>query len=138
MYELTYIINPVSSESGSNAVAAKVRSFIVEQLAGQIKKEYIGEKKRLSYPIKKQSSGTYVTAEIIVESEKMDELTKFLELNNDILRHLVLAVDERVKVKKSARIKPMAIAIPAEEISTARTEKVGIEELDKKLEELLK
>jgi len=138
MYELTYIINPVSSESGSNAVAAKVRSFIVEQLAGQIKKEYIGEKKRLSYPIKKQSSGTYVTAEIIVESEKMDELTKFLELNNDILRHLVLTVDERVKVKKSPRIKPMAIAIPAEEISTARTEKVGIEELDKKLEELLK
>ena len=138
MYELTYIINPVSSESDSNAVAAKVRSFIIEQLAGEVKKEYIGEKKRMSYPIKKQSSGTYVTAEIIVEPEKMDGLAKFLELNNDVLRHLILTIDERVKVKKPARVKPITTGIPAEEISTARTEKVGIEELDKKLEELLK
>ncbi|KKT26449.1 MAG: 30S ribosomal protein S6 [Parcubacteria group bacterium GW2011_GWA2_43_9b] len=138
MYELTYIINPVSGEIDANAVAAKVRSFIMEQLIGQIKKEYIGEKKRLSYSIKKRNSGIYATVEFTAEPEKIDELTKFLELNNDVLRHLILTADEKAKVKRPARIKPMATGIPAEEISTARTEKVGIEELDRKLEELLK
>src|SRR3989344_3346688 len=106
MYELTYIISPVAGEIDSNAVTAKVRSFIAEQLTGQVTKEYIGEKKRLSYPIKKQNSGIYVAAEVIIEPEKMDALTKFLKLNNDILRHLIINIKEGVKAKRPARFKP--------------------------------
>lgn len=138
MYELTYIISPIANGLNNNAVASKIRSFIEGDLEGKIKKEYIGEKKRLSYPIKKQSAGSYVSVEFVCESNKMDELKKFLELNNDILRHLILSVKEKTRIKKPARVKPSTTAIPAEEIFTGKTEKVGIEELDRKLEELLK
>jgi len=137
MYELTYIISPATGDLDINAAAGKVRSFITDQLAGEIKKEYIGEKKRLSYPIKKQPAGFYVILEFNAEPEKIGDLKKFLELNNDILRHLLLTVQERKLAKKPARVKPTTTATPEEETST-RTEKVGIEELDKKLEELLK
>ena len=135
MYELTYIISPLSIDA--NAAATKVRDFIMQNLGGEVKKEYLGEKKKLSYPIKKQSSGTYVSVEFVAESEKMDDLKKFLDMNADILRHLLLTQKVGRPAKRPARIKPATTAIPAEEIS-AKAEKVGIEELDKKLEELLK
>lgn len=137
MYELTYIISPLTADLDASATAAKVRSFITGNLGGEIKKEYLGDKKKLSYPIKKQTVGTYAIVEFQVEPERMDELKKFLELDTEVLRHLILNVREGALVKRPARVKPTTTAIPAEETST-KTEKVGIEELDKKLEELLK
>ncbi len=137
MYELTYIISPISGETDTNAVAAKIRSFIISQIAGEIKKEYISEKKRLSFPIKKQSGGFYATVEFQAEPEKIEELKKFLELDNDVLRHLIIAVDAKAQVKRPARIKPSVTALPESETG-AKSAKVKIEELDKKLEELLK
>lgn len=135
MYELTYIISPASSEPDINTVAAKVRSFITEQLAGSVKKEYITDKKRLSYPIKKQSGGFYVAVEFSAEPEKMDELKKFLELDNDILRHLLINIKEGIPAKRPTRVKPAAAASGE---TSAKAPKVKIEELDKRLEELLK
>lgn len=136
MYELTYIISPAASEPDINTVAAKVRSFITEQLAGAVKKEYITDKKRLSYPIKKQSGGFYVAVEFSAEPEKMDELKKFLDLDNDILRHLLINIKGGIPAKRPARVKPTTTT-PAGE-TPAKAPKVKIEELDKRLEELLK
>lgn len=137
MYELTYIVSPLALDT--NAAAAKVREFITANLGGQVKKEYIGEKKHLAYPIKKQSAGSYVIVEFAIEEpEKLGDLEKFLVMNTDVLRYLLLTVKELSPAKKRApRVKPTTTAIPAEEIS-GKSEKVGIEELDKKLEELLK
>ncbi len=137
MYELTYIISPISAEIDTDAVAAKVRSFITGQLAGEIKREYIGAKKRLSYPIKKQNSGFYATVEFQAEPEKIEKLKKFLELDNDFLRHLIIIANKKTQVKRPARVKPITTALPASETG-AKMAKVKIEELDKKLEELLK
>lgn len=135
MYELTYIINPLAIDTG--AAAAKVRDFIAANLGGEVKKEYVGEKKKLSYPIKKQAAGSYVIVEFSAESEKMDDLKKFLDLNTDILRHLLLTQHPSKPSKRPARVKPTTTALPAEE-AAHKGEKVKIEELDKKLEELLK
>jgi len=137
MYELTYIIGLISGELDTNAVAAKVRSFITGPMAGEVKKEYISEKKRLSFPIKKQSGGFYATVEFQAEPEKIEELKKFLELETDVLRHLIIVVDKKAQIKRPARIKPTTAVLPASEIGD-KGEKVKIEELDKKLEELLK
>ena len=137
MYELTYIISPISAEINTNAVAAKVRSFITGQLAGEIKKEYISAKKRLSYPIKKQNSGFYAAVEFQAGPEKIEELKKFLELDSDFLRHLIISAKQGALAKRPARVKPTAAALPASETG-AKAAKVKIEELDKKLEELLK
>ena len=141
MYELTYIINPVSADLNTAQVAEKVRNQIKE-LGGETKKEYISEKKKLAYEIKKQSFGFYATAELEMEPEKIDELNNFLKLDNDVLRHLIINLAELRTQKvstKPARVKPaIETTDTANESATAKTGKVKIEELDKKLEELLK
>lgn len=139
MYELTYIISLLSAEGETASLAEKVRAQIKE-LGGEAKKEYISEKKKLAFQIKKQSQGFYATVVFEMEPEKIDELNTFLRMNNDILRHIIINQAERrtEKVsKKPTRIK----SIDSEAIiggSKAKTSKIKIEELDKKLEELLK
>jgi len=139
MYELTYIISLLSVEGETSPVAEKVRAQIKE-LGGEAKKEYISEKKKLAFEIKKQNQGFYATVVFEMEPEKIDELNNFLRLNNDILRHMIINQAElrTEKVsKKPARIKSADSEVIAGE-TASKTGKVKIEELDKKLEELLK
>ncbi len=139
MYELTYIISLLSTNVETSSVAEKVRAQIKE-LGGEAKKEYISEKKKLAFKIKKQGSGFYATAVFEMEPEKIDELNSFLRSNNDILRHMIINQAElrTEKVsKKPARIK-LADSETVIGETKAKTGKVKIEELDKKLEELLK
>lgn len=139
MYELTYIISLLSAEGETSTMAEKVRAQIKE-LGGEAKKEYISEKKKLAFEIRKQNQGFYATVIFEMEPEKIDELNTFLRMNNDILRHMIINQAElrTEKVsKKPARVKPAeGEAVVGE--SKAKTGKVKIEELDKKLEELLK
>lgn len=139
MYELTYIISLLSAEVDTSSVAEKVRAQI-KTLGGETKKEYISEKKKLAFQIRKQGFGFYATVVFEMEPEKIDELNIFLRSSNDILRHMIINQaelrTERVS-KKPARIKSTDSESVIGE-STAKTGKVKIEELDKKLEELLK
>jgi len=138
MYELTYIINPNLSDAEVAAQADKVRSFINE-LGGEIKTERIMEKRKLAYPVKKQGFGFYVTAEFNLGPENVIELEKKIGLEQSILRHLLLIKKIIKEVPRKPRSfkpreKPGGIPIkPAPE----KMEKVKIEEIDKKLEEIL-
>jgi len=139
MYELTYIISLLSADTNTASVAEKVRAQIKE-LGGEAKKEYISEKKKLAFQIKKQGSGFYATVVFEMEPERVDELNTFMRSNNDVLRHMIINQAElrTEKVsKKPAKAKSAASETTIGE-STAKTGKVKIEELDKKLEELLK
>ena len=123
MYELTYIISLLSADIETSSVAEKVRAQIKE-LGGEAKKEYISEKKKLAFQIKKQNQGLYATVLFEMEPEKIDELNSFLRSNNDILRHMIINQAElrREKVsKKPARIKPADSEVTASE-STAKTQ----------------
>lgn len=138
MYELTYILNPNLSEAEAANQTNKVRGFI-NDLGASIKSEKVWEKRRLAYPIKKQGFGFYVTTEFEMGPEKIAELENRLRLEPQILRYLLITVEDtkhalrpiyRPKPKEKRALAPM----PAE---TGPKEKVKIEEIDKRLEELL-
>lgn len=137
MYELTYILTPLLEKVDLEAAAQKVRGFI-DGLGGEAKKEEISEKKKLAYPIKKQLYGFYAVSKFQLEPEKIEQLEKRLRLENDILRFLIVSQKEisarRLKTKITKPKKPAAETIKAE----PKAARVKIEELDKKLEELLK
>ncbi len=137
MYELTYIVSPILDERSVNETVAAVRGFINDQKA-EIKREQVGEKRKLAYPIQKQTFGYYVTLEFKMESEKIAEVENYLKHQNDILRSLLLSLDETKlhQAPKKARIQKTESAASVK--SSPKTEKIKIEELDKKLEELLK
>jgi small subunit ribosomal protein S6 len=140
MYELTYILTPLLEKVNLEAAAQKVRGFINE-LGGEANKEEISEKKKLAYLIKKQLYGFYVVIKFQLEPEKIEELGKRLKLKNDILRFLIVSQKEisarRLKMKIT---KPKKPTLTASETIKAEPKavRVKIEELDKKLEELLK
>ncbi len=140
MYELTYILNPNLSEADVAAQADKTRGFINE-LGGTIKNERLWEKRRLAYEIKKQGYGFYVTSEFEMEPEKIVELDSKLRIEPQILRHLLLSKEiiketpRRAPRPKIIKEKPGFPELKSEP-ETAK-EKVKIEEIDKRLEELL-
>lgn len=135
MYELIFITDPLTEKIDAESMA-KVRNFITG-LGGYVKKENVWEKRKLAYSIKKHLSGFYVVFEFEMEAERIDELQKRLKLDEDILRFLIINKEgikgERPRVRP---LKPKAAA-PTRPLE-AKGEKVKIEELDKKLEEILK
>ncbi len=135
VYELTYIINPNLSEREVAVQSDKVRSFI-NGLGGEMKSEKLNEKRKLAYPIKKQSFGFYATAEFSLEPEKISELEKQIKLEQRVIRHLIIVKERMIPMAaRSLRLKKVVPAPkPAQE---TRVEKVKIEEIDKKLEEIL-
>lgn len=139
MYELTYIVSPILDETSLNETAAAVRDF-VSDLNARIKKEQLGEKRKLAYPIKKQLFGYYVTLEFDLEPEKIAELENYLKNQNDILRSLLLSLDEAKlhPAPAKARVQKTEAAAPVKTpFKTEKSEKIKIEELNKKLEEIL-
>lgn len=141
-YELTFIINPLMEKSETDTVVGKIRASIAE-LNGQIKKEKDWEKRKLAYPIKKQLYGYYYTINLIMEADKIDDLQKKLKINNDILRYLAInktsVKQEEETARKPRKTKPATTEkAKSEKTTDIKEEKVKIEDLDKKLEEILK
>jgi len=135
MYELSFILGALSEKIEEQTIA-NIRSA-VNGLGGNIKKENIWNKQKLAYPIKKHLFGYYIFFNFEMESEKIPELQKQLRLNGDVLRFLIINMsDVKIASPKPRIIKPKA-AVPLR-TEEDKGEKVKIEELDKKLEEILK
>jgi len=67
---------------------------LIEEKGGKVtKREYWGLR-NIAYRMKKNRKGHYVLFNIDATSEAMDEFTRQLRLNEDVLRHLVVRVDE--------------------------------------------
>jgi len=135
MYELIFLTAALG-EKIDDQVLTKVRGFINEQ-GGIIKKEIVWEKSKLAYPVKKHLLGFYTVLEFEFQAEKVDELQKQLRLTADVLKFLIIN-KEGVK-KETPRpkfLRPKTAVLP--KITEEKGEKVKIEELDKKLEEILK
>ncbi|HCX27986.1 MAG TPA: 30S ribosomal protein S6 [Candidatus Portnoybacteria bacterium] len=136
MYELIYLLSPLMERKDIDAAAAKVRSFIIKDLGGQVKTADVWDKRKLGYPIKKQIFGYHAVVEFNLESDKIDELQKNLKSNSDILRFMIitrkLLKEQPLRQRRPAKPKPMVTP------EIHKGEKVKIEELDRKLEELLK
>jgi len=128
MYELIYIASPNLMENDLTSLLEKVRNFIYGS-EGHVKNEKIDQKRKLAYPIKKNIFGYYITCDLEISAEKIDDLQKNIESLPEIIRYLIIN-----KKDISKDITPLK-HVPGK---PTKKEKVKIEELDKKLEELLK
>jgi ribosomal protein S6 len=103
------------------------------------------QKRDLSYPINKQNQGIYVISHISLEPQNVINFLKELKANKQILRHLinVLEIPEPEKPrmprkpKTNKEIKEV-VSKPAFVKTTAGKDgKMKLEEIDKKLDELV-
>ncbi len=89
-------------------------------------------KKRLAYPIKKQSQAYLVTDIFQLSPEKLADLEKTLKVETQILRYIILIKRPMREIKKSRMFIEPKIEKPKKE------KKVELKEIEKKLEEILK
>jgi small subunit ribosomal protein S6 len=91
-YELTYLISDNVPEAELNKVTGKVGGYVTS-LDGKILKEEIWGRRKLAYPIKKQSFATYVTLNFSLPAEKANEFEHNIFMSSKIIRHLMIVQD---------------------------------------------
>lgn len=139
-YELLYIVSANYAEDELGLVKDKVKELIVKA-GGEIKAEDNLGKKKLAYPIKKATQGGYLLYEFDLEGGALKKLNNDLKLSNEVLRHLI--------TKKSAAAKSL-VEITQEKVEAEKSkkteeikgkeekkEKIKLEDLDQKLDEIL-
>ena len=100
-YEILYIINPNFEKDKINNTMAEVTRKL-EETKSKIINHYIWGKKRLSYPIKNQKYGTYVLLQFEEGDRiRMDDFDTWMKLENLVLRHITIRLDNRPKVIKN-------------------------------------
>jgi len=92
-YELLFIVQPNLDEEGLNALVARIQQVITDNQGQIIKVEQMGRRK-LAYPLKKQREGIYVLIQAGLERVAMAELERALKLSEDVLRYMLLRLDE--------------------------------------------
>lgn len=102
-YEVVYIFD---SELGDEEVESKLDSYhekISDGGSGEITAVEDWGKRQLAYPIEDRENGRYVVAQFTVEPSALDEFERSLELDGDLLRHLVVLHEGELPTPPSAR-----------------------------------
>ncbi|MDB5098259.1 MAG: ribosomal protein [Cyanobacteria bacterium RYN_339] len=114
-YELMYIIKPTLDEDSIDAVAKKID----DQIAGNkgiVEKSEKRGRKRLAYEVKDFKDGFYVLTSFQADPASLLELERLLKLNDDVIRHLVIRLDEEAlahaEALKVAAANPQPVVAP--------------------------
>ncbi len=89
-YELVIIVHPDLEETALNEAITKVQGWITDA-GGQVIKTDLWGKRRLAYPIRKQTQGHYVLMNISMEPKFGLELERNLRFFEPVIRFLVTA-----------------------------------------------
>lgn len=106
-YELVYIVSPESSDEQVNALHEQVQS-IVTRYKGELERTDNWGRRRLAYAINHHKEGTYVLEVINGSGELMKELDRRLKVIDEVIRHLVVRVDEEQRVVDRTRSRRQA------------------------------
>jgi small subunit ribosomal protein S6 len=99
---LVYIASPDATEEQVQALHVQVEE-IIGRLGGQLEKTENWGRRRLAYEIGPHKEGTYVLEAITGTGELMKEIDRRLRVNDQVIRHLVVRVDEEYRVVERTR-----------------------------------
>jgi small subunit ribosomal protein S6 len=101
-YELVYIVTPDASEQDVADLHTQVEQ-IIERYKGALEKTENWGRRKLAYEIGKHREGTYVVETINGSGELMKEIDRRLRVSDAVIRHLVVRVDEELRVADRTR-----------------------------------
>ena len=104
-YELVYILPPETTEQQATELHEQVIAPTVLRLHGQVEKTENWGRRKLAYEIGHFKEGVYVLEVINGSGELMKELERRLRVIDQVIRHLVVRVDEEKKVVERTRTK---------------------------------
>jgi small subunit ribosomal protein S6 len=103
-YELVYILPPDSTEQQVADVHAQVESIVV-RMKGRVEKTENWGRRRLAYEIGPHKEGVYVLEVVSGTGELVRELDRRLKVLDQVIRHMIVRVDEEKKVVDRTRTK---------------------------------
>src|SRR6478672_11256068 len=103
-YELIYILPPETAEQQATELHDQVAQ-IVARLNGQIEKTENWGRRKLAYEIGHFKEGVYVLEVINGTGELMKELDRRLKVIDQVVRHMIVRVDEEKRVVERTRTK---------------------------------
>ena len=104
-YELIFIVRPEVDGDDLTATIDAVEK-LVERGGGKVVQVKPWGLRRLAYPIQDQWEGQYVLMQLELESPGVTELERGLGLNEQVMRHLVVRVEEVARDAKPSVVTP--------------------------------
>ena len=127
-YEMIYIIDAGLEETARKELIEKVSALIANN-GGEIEKvDETWGKRRLAYAINYKTEGWYVLVNFKAPAELPRELERNLQINESVLRYLVVKLEEKRSAVKPRAAKPAPVAAPVEEAAPAEEEAAPVEE----------
>lgn len=148
-YELLYIVPAKHTEDELKGLTEKIGT-IISTTGCAITETHVLGRRKLAYPIKHERNGYYIMVTFDAEKPVIEKMDKALRLSPDLLRHLIIKKDPRLtempEFAESGEIvrkdrgeeAPRGRAVkPKRPPVKEKKEKVVMEDLDKKLDEIL-
>jgi small subunit ribosomal protein S6 len=101
-YELVYIVKPDASDQEVADLHTQVEQIVQRFNATFDKTENWGRRK-LAYEIGHHREGTYVVETISGSGDVMKEIDRRLRVTDQVIRHLIVRVDEELRVAERTR-----------------------------------
>jgi small subunit ribosomal protein S6 len=101
-YELVYIVTPEATDPEIADLHTQIEQ-IVQRFAGTLDKSENWGRKKLAYEIGHHREGTYVVETITGSGDLMKEIDRRLRVIDQVIRHLIVRVDEELQVAERKR-----------------------------------
>jgi len=128
-YEMIYIIDTNLEEAARKELIEKV-SALIEANGGEIEKvDETWGKRRLAYAIDYKTEGWYVLVNFKAPAELPRELERNLQINEYVLRYLVVKLEEKRHSVKPRPVRPaMEDAAPDEAVPAEAADDAALAE----------
>lgn len=92
-YEIMFIVKATQDSSEVSKTADAMKAIITDNKSKVSDFKDLGEKK-LAYPIKKEINGYYYVMVVEATHEAVSEFNRKAQLDERVLRHLIIKLDE--------------------------------------------
>jgi small subunit ribosomal protein S6 len=86
-YEILLLLDPELAEEKQAEVVGRLRT-LVEKGGGTFERHDAWGRRKLAYPIDKKGEGVYHLLSFTASPETLDELSRVLKIDDDVLRHM--------------------------------------------------
>ena len=106
-YELVYIVSPDATDQQVTDLHVQVED-IIGRYKGQLEKTENWGRRKLAYEIGRHKEGTYVLEVINGSGDLVKELDRRLKVSDQIIRHMIVRVDQDQRVVERTRARRQA------------------------------
>ncbi|MHB1317011.1 MAG: 30S ribosomal protein S6 [Anaerolineae bacterium] len=128
-YELVLVVQPGLDEEGLDAFLTTLTGFVTDAGGQIVDVEHMG-RRRMAYPIKKATEAHYVLLHLNLENSALVETERRIKLSEEVLRHLVIRMDELMEPAPAQEPEPLEASEEAEAVDETAGDSVAEDAVD--------